>query len=236
MACQDARKAGSQGTGFSPIAGQKLNLILNELCVIYDLEVNTKPGTVVLTGIPTGPPGFVGVMPGVGPYPLPADYLRMAQDEVIYSFDNTPQKMVSDDLSVLDFLSLEPVTTNFPTRFATDINTSPPSIYVWPPPQGAITVNFRYSTLEADISTPETSASQPWMKLQTYLICRLTAELTKPDPRWKDFAAEAEALLGKYLESTDDNLGRAMTIKLDERNFSGAGAYYKLRATKNNPF
>ena len=45
MACQDARKAGSQGKGFSPIAGMKLNLILNELCVIYDFAVNTKPGT-----------------------------------------------------------------------------------------------------------------------------------------------------------------------------------------------
>ena len=233
LACQDARKAGSQGSGFSPTAGMKLNLILNELCVIYDFSVNTKPGTVLLTGSPVGPAGFVGMMPGVGPYALPADYLRMAQDEVVYNFQGAPKKMINVDLSEIDLLGLEPLNSNCPEEFATDLNTVPPSLYVWPPPQGAVTINFRYSSLESDITTPEVSGLQPWMKLQTYLVCRLTAELMKPDPRWKDFSVEAEALMGKYLESTDDNLGRAMVIKMDPRNFIGGG---RLRRTKGFDF
>ncbi len=240
IACQDARKIGSNGTGFSPVAGQKLNLILNELCFLYDLPINLTPATVVLTGIPAGPAGWKGVMPGVGPYALPSNYLRMGSEEVIYNYQGAPQKMVNVDLADIDFAGLYPLTTNYPTIFATDINTDiagVPSLYVWPPPAGAITLDIRYFALQPDISTPETSSSMaPAFPFQNYLLARLTSELLKPDPRWKEFRADSDVLLNAYLKNVDDNEGRAMVCKMDPRQFSPAGAYNRLPGTKKLSF
>src|SRR5450432_2590617 len=91
LALQQARKSGSLGSGFSPQAGQQLNLILNKLCFRYDLPANCASFSVTLAGNPAGPAGWVGEQPGVGPYALPANYLRMAADEVVYSFQGSPQ-------------------------------------------------------------------------------------------------------------------------------------------------
>jgi hypothetical protein len=238
LACQDARKVGSLGTGFSPQAGQKLNLILNELCLLLDIPMNVAAATVKLTGAPAGPTGWVGSMPGIGPYALPTNYLRMAQDEVVYNFHGAPQRMINVDLSEIDFLGMLPLNTNFPTEFATDINTviasGFPSLYVWPPPQGAITLDFRYYCLQADIATPEMAATNPWMQLQTYLLARLTGELLEPDPRADRFFQKAEKLLTRYQETVDDNEGRAMCIKLDPRNFNGGQG--ELKRTKGIDF
>src|SRR5450631_627061 len=162
MACQDARKAGSTGTGFSPIAGQKLNLILNKLCLRHDLPANVLPFILTLSGNPQGPAGWVGEQPGIGPYALPASYLRMAQDEVVYSFQGAPQRMVNVDLSEIDLAGMLQLNTNYPTSFATDVGTAPPSLYVWPAPSGAIVLNFRAYILQPDITTPETSSTVPW--------------------------------------------------------------------------
>jgi hypothetical protein len=238
LALQDARKAGSLGTGFSPQAGQKLNLILNELNLLYDLPMATASATVTLTGSPTGPPGWVGMQPGVGPYNLPANYLRMAQDELVYSFQGAPQKMINVDLAQIDFQGMLQLNTNYPENFATDINTAIttgfPSLYVWPPPSGAITLNFRYFSLQPDIATPETGGTQPWMQLGTYLLARLTGEMLEPDPRADRFHLKAEKLLQTYLATVDDNEGRAMIIKLDPRNFGGGRG--DLRRTKGIDF
>ena len=238
LACQDARKIGSNGTGFSPVAGQKLNLILNELAFLYDLPLNVFPTTVALTGIPAGPSGWHGVMPGIGPYALPSNYLRMEQDEVIYNYQGAPQKMVNVDLSDIDFLGLYTLTTNYPSIFATDINSTLqplgfPALYVWPPPSGAITLDLRYYGLQPDIVTPETSAAMtPAFPFQNYLLARLTSELLKPDPRWKEFRADADMLLNAYLKNVDDSEGRAMVCKMDPRFFSPAGSYSRLPRTK----
>lgn len=240
LACQDARKAGSNGTGFSPIAGQKLNLILNELCILYDLPRNTVPATVVLTGAPTGPTGWVGEQPGIGPYALPSDYLRMASDEVIYNFNGSPQRMINVDLSEIDFSGMVSLNTNYPTMFATDINAvlgglGAPALYVWPAPQGSITINIRYFALQPDIANPETAGtSTPQFPLQSYLLARLSGELMEPDPRADRLYAKAEKLLNAYLQTVDDNEGRAMIIKMDPRNFRSG--YDNLPRTKGIDF
>jgi hypothetical protein len=232
LACQDARKAGSSGTGFSPIAGQKLNLILNKLCLRYDLPVNISPMTVTLSGSPHGPAGWVGEQPGIGPYALPANYLRMAQDEVVYSFQGAPQRMVNVDLSEIDFQGMLQLNTNYPTNFATDINSATPSLYVWPPPSGSVVLNLRAYILQPDMTTPETSATVPWFQDQDYLLAQLTGDMMEPDPRADRFYTKAALYLQTYLESLDDNEGRAMIIKMDPRNFRGG----RLPRTKGIDF
>jgi hypothetical protein len=225
----------------SVVAGQKLNLILNELCIVYDLPLNIVPFTVTLTGIPAGPPGWQGVTGGIGPYPLPANYLRMAQDEVLFSFEGTPFKMINVDLSEIDFSGLLPLNTDYPTCWATDFSTvetaGAPSLYVWPPPTGAIVLDLRAYTLQSDISTPESGTGQtPQFPLQSYLLARLTGDLMEPDPRADRFYKKAEMMLQKYLMTVDDNEGRAMVMKLDQRMWTPKGSWDRLKPTKSLPW
>jgi hypothetical protein len=218
LALQDARKNTSfaTGGGFAIQAGQFLQMILDDLCYKYDLKININPALIPLTGSPTP---YAGAQPGVGPYPLPSDYLRMAQDEVVYSASGAPRKMVNDDLSSIDLAGLLPLTASFPELFATDFSTSPPSLFVWPPPSSVVNLNIRYFRLQPAIDTTPASVVVPWFQDQMYLKSRLTAELLKPQPEAKAFLEEASVLLGQYLKLEDDSEGRAIIMKLDERNF-----------------
>lgn len=231
LATQDARKP-----GFLSQAGQLFQMILDDLCYKFDLNINLMPALVNLTGSPT-PPQFIGTQPGVGPYPLPADYLRMAQDEVIYSYQGAPQKMVNENLSVIDLIGLQQINTTYPQIFATDTSTSPPSLYVWPPPQAVVSLDIRYYRLQQSIPTPETSTTIPWFQDAMYLKSRLTGELLKPGAAAKPFLQESQILLEQFLKMEDDSEGRATIIKLDERQFNrGGGGYARLPRTKGIDF
>ena len=237
LSLQDARKNApfAVGGGFSLQAGQLFQMILDDLCYKYDLKVNLASVNVPLTGLPT-PPNFIGVTPGVGPYPLPANYLRMAQDEVTYaSAGGSPHKMVNDDLSSIDLLGLLPTNTSYPQIFATDFSVSPPSLYVWPPPISLINVNLRYFKLQPAITTPQSSNVAPWFADGLYLKSRLTGELLKPGAAAKPFLDEAAGLLEQYLKMEDDSEGRAIIMKLDERQFP-KGRSSRLPRTKGQDF
>jgi hypothetical protein len=243
LALQDARKNVplKTGGGFSSQAGQLFQMILDDLCYKRDLKINITPALVVLTGIPA-PPQFRGVTPGVGPYPLPADYLRMAQDEVTYaSAGGSPHKMVNTELSEIDLIGLLPTTTNYPEVFATDFSTAPPSLYVWPPPISVINLDIRYFKLQPAIVTlgnhnpPDSSIVVPWFVDQMYLKSRLTGELLKPGAAAKPFLDEADMLLDQYLKLEDDSEGRAIVMKMDERQFP-RGRSSKLPRTKGQDF
>lgn len=252
LALQDSRKNApfAAGGGFSAQAGQLFQMILDDLCYKYDLRANIASATVALTGIPT-PPYFIGSTPGVGPYPLPADYLRMAQDEVVFSSGSgSPHKMVNDDLANIDLLGLLPTSSNYPEIFATDFSTTVPSLFVWPPPSGLINLDIRYFKLQPAIVTlgtnpfvagigggtpPESSTVVPWFNDQFYLKSRLTGELLKPGAAAKPFLEEAQILLGQYLKLEDDSEGRAIIMKLDERQFPRARSA-RLPRTKRQDF
>jgi hypothetical protein len=236
LALQDSRKnvPFASGGGFSSQAGQLFQMILDDLCYKHDLKVNLASADIALTGIPT-PPNFIGSTPGVGPYPLPADYLRMDQDEVTYSVGGAPHKMINDDLSNIDLLGLLPTSASFPDIFATDFSSAPPSLFVWPPPIGLINVNIRYFRLQPSIPTPESAATVPWFPDQLYLKSRLTGELLKPGAAAKPFLEESQLLLNQFLKLEDDSEGRAIIMKMDERQFP-RGRNSRLPRTKSQDF
>jgi hypothetical protein len=212
----------ARAPGFTTLAGQWLNLILAELCETYDFAVALQTGTITLsTG--GGPPPTPSQ--GSGPYSLPANYLRMANNEVWYYVNLTPYVMVSIDLSEFDALVQQAGISNYPEYFATDISQSPPVMYVWPPSGGSYTLNIRYYSQIADITTPETSAAIPWFPQQNYLITRLAGEMMKitDDQRYSEFLGDgpngAQGILNRYLKLQADDEGRAKTVKLDRRRF-----------------
>jgi hypothetical protein len=236
LALQDSRKnvPFATGGGFSSQAGQLFQMILDDLCYKYDLKININPVSLLLTGNPT-PPQFIGITPGTGPYPLPADYLRMAQDEVTFNFGNAPFRMVNTDLSDIDLLGILVTTNNFPSVFATDFSTTPPSLYVWPPPISPISLNLRYFRIQPPIPSPQSANTVPWFNDGMYLKSRLTGELLKPSSMAKGFLDEAQGLLDQYLKLEDDSEGRAIIMKKDERQFP-SGRSSKLPRTKGQDF
>src|SRR6516165_2329064 len=91
-------------------SGEQLNLILQDLCQTYNLEINRATATVQLsTGSSVGTVGL-----GSGPYLLPADYLRLAKDEAWYMVFGVPYVMVNVELSEFDALVQQAGISNYP--------------------------------------------------------------------------------------------------------------------------
>jgi hypothetical protein len=234
LATQDARKP-----GFTVQAGEYLNQILSDLCFNHDLEVNKTPTTITLTGAPLGPDNWQGVTPGVGPYPLPANYLRMCDREIIYNLGGAPIRMIGDDLAEIDFLGILPLQSTYPIRFATDRPQgliSGGNLYVWPPPTFQIVLNYRYYQLQADIGSPETSATIPWFPHQKYLQTELTAMLLRPNGAWREWENDAKVMLNDFLKMEKDSNTRALTIGWDEREWRNRSNYGNLPSTKQIPW
>lgn len=223
LACQEAKTPGMLVS-----AGQKLNQILGDLCQDYDLDVAKGVFTFNFN------PGITGglyaniITPGTGPYPLPADFLRVVPEEVTWYLLGVPYPMVN--ISLQEFLALvqQPGLQSYPARYATDMRTSPPTMYVYDPPSGAYPVVVGYRRQMPDIVTPETSAAVPWFPNQRYLNQALAGEMMKTanDDRWQEFLGDepqypngAQAVLKRYLQLKDDKSARAQTVKLDRRRF-----------------
>lgn len=229
---------------FTTQAGNLLNAVLSDLCQTYDFDTAQKFTTINL-GVtnPTffGPPSWQSF--GIGPFPLPADYLR-AKDEksVFYTINGVPYHLVPIDLTEFDELVQTAGINNFPTTYATDTSQAAvtalggPALYAWPPPNGVYVTSVRYYSQLPDIANPATSAVIPWFPNQNYLITRLAGELMKitDDDRASLFLGESEVgasgILTKYLKLKDDASSRAQTVKLDRRRFGNSEA--TLRNTK----
>lgn len=200
------QKAGAPG--MTSQAGQYLNTILADLCENYDLDV--AKATTILT-----------ISSGVGPYTLPAAYLRTLPGEVFITFNNVPYPLVPLDLAEFDSLVQQPGLQSIPTMFATDMSQSPPQIYFWPPPNGAYPVTIRYFQQMPDIAAPESSTVIPWFPNTNYLETQLSGKMMEhvDDTRAAEFLARAEGILNKYLKMKDDTSDRSLRVKLDRRYF-----------------
>ena len=232
LACQDAASP-----GYTSQAGQLLNVILQELCQTYDLDTakgyfvfNFNPGL-----IPTAP--YPNIQPGGGPYPLPADFLRMVDSkDAVWYLQGVPYPMIPCDLSEYDNLVQQANIQSYPYIFATDVSQSPANLLVWPPASGAYECLIRYRRQMPDIVTPETSSVVPWFPNTQYLRTRLAGEMMKltDDSRWEAFLGNAphgaQGILNRYLKMKDDNNDRAISVTLDRRHFRGPGS--NLRNTK----
>lgn len=220
LACQAAK-----APGYVSQAGQLLNAILQDLAQTYDFDTakgfftfNFNPSLITTVN--------PNVVPGGGPYNLPADYLRADINDVFWTNQGVPYPMIAVDIAEFDWTVQQAGNNAYPYLFAVDMSLSPPGMYVWPAPSGAFLVTVRYRRQMTDIATPETSSVVPWFPNSTYLFTRLSGEMMKivNDDRWKEFLGDgaqgAEGILRKYLQLKDDSSDRAQTVKKDRRRFS----------------
>jgi hypothetical protein len=212
----------------APIAGQYLNNILEELCMTYDLEINTATVTVSLTG---STPNF-----GVGPYTLPPDYLRAKSRDLTYYIDGVPKQLIQITLQEMDALILTTGIANYPQNYATDVSPlttqSPPLLYVYPPPQQIIPLQIRYFLLQEDITQPETSSAIPWFPYQQYLIKRVAGELMgevgdeRADTYLGDTPSGCVGMLRRYLNLQGDTEDTIQQVQLDARYWGAGGGNF----------
>lgn len=240
--CAQARQT-AKVPGFAVQSGQLLNVILQELCQDYDFQVARR--TSYFNMDPSLSATIGGYTQGSGPYNLPADFLRVQdQNGVFYYVFNVPRRLQAIDLSQMDMMTQQPGLASYPTIFATDMSPldavqqgdAPPGVpqaYLWPPPSGAFPTTLRYFCQMPDIVTPETSAVIPWFPNQNYLLTRLAGELMRPadDVRMADFLGTgdegAQGILNRYLKLKDDKNDRPERVQLDKMRFG--------RGTSNLP-
>jgi hypothetical protein len=235
LACQDAKCP-----GFVSQAGQFLNAMLQDLCMNWDLDI--ARGTFLFT--------FNSVTgQGSGPYTLPADYLRTqvtdGKDEFFYTIDGVPYPLIQVTQAEYDWLVQTAGFNSYPYNYATDLSTTPPSLFVWPPASGSYVCTLRYFRLMPDIVNPQTSNVVPWfpntMILQRGLAGRLMG-LTG-DSRQPEYlgGGDGEAalkyplgfmtLLSQYLKNAKDREGAVKTVGKDRRRWGRP--FDQLKNTKN---
>lgn len=224
LACTDAH-----APGFSAQAGQFLNMILGDLCRTFDFEVaaktyygNFNPGLSAVVG---------NSIYGSGPYPLPADFLRMKDDKAAFwTLLGVVYPLIPCDLSEFDMLVQQADIQSYPYIIATDMSVqdetdqgdSTPVFYVYSPPSGAYPFTIRYYAQQADIVQPESSATVPWFPHQGYLRLKLAAALMMgpaDDERGAAWDLRADDMLREYLKLKDNKSNRAAVVKLDRRWF-----------------
>lgn len=235
-ACQIAK-----GPGYTSQAGDFLNVVLGDLCRTFDFELaaktfyfNFNPGLSALVG---------NSIYGSGPYPLPADFLRVKDEKsAFWTLPGTGvvYPLIPCDLSEFDMMVQQSGTQSYPYIIATDMSLGDetqqgdvaPVCYVYAPPSGAYPCTIRYYAQMPDIANPSTSASVPWFPHQGYLLKKVTAmvmALTNDD-RQPAFENEADGMLRQYLMLKDNRSQRASTVKLDRRRFGRS--YSTLPNTK----
>lgn len=231
-------RADAKCPNYQEISGQLLNVILQELCQTYNFDqargtftFNMNPALVGVSDI------YPNVQPGAGPYPLPADFLRMWDEkDNIWYLNGVPYPMIPCDLSEYDGFVQQSNVQGYPYIAATDVSQSPANLLVWPPASGAFLTSLRYLRQMPDIDTPETSAAVPWFPNSQYLRTRLAGELMKvtDDDRKDAFLGDgpsgAQGILDRYLKLKGDDQNRAKTVKLDRRLFQTS--WSRLPSTK----
>ena len=215
-------------TGMAPIAGQYLNTVLEELCMTYDLSINVTTTTIVISG--------GGANNGIGPYNLPANYLRACSRDLTYYVSGIPYKLIQITLAELDALMNTSGIAQYPCNYATDVSPTTsggvPLLYIYPPPVSSINLQVRYYLLQTDITTPESSATIPWFPYQQYLIKRTAGELMADagDPRAEQYLGDGPAgcvgMLRRYLNLQGDTEDTIKQIQLDPRVFGMGGGSF----------
>ena len=214
LACQEAKCP-----GYTSQAGPFLNSFLQDLCQNYDFDQALGTNSFSFTG-------------SSGPYTLPADYLRTrvidGKDEMFFVIDGVPYPLIQVTRSEYDWLAQTAGFSSYPQYYTTDLSTSPPGLYVWPPPSGSYAVTQRYQRLMPDITTPETSSTVPWFPNTLVLIRGVAGRLMglTGDSRQADYLADgpehplgAQTLLNQFMKNMSDREGAPKTVGLDRRRF-----------------
>lgn len=250
LASQIAKGGGTAfGTGFSQIAGQGLNLVLEDLQLNKDLKINrfTQMFTV-------GPNAY-------GPFYLEADYLRTY--DLFYPLpvsgggtqSSMTQFLVPITMEQFDAEFKSPSISNYPYEFATDLSTqakaaaaaavaastgvatatSMGTLFIYPQSSGSIVLTHRYMVAQPAISSPHLSTVVPWFPFTKYLIHASAAFVmgVTGDERQPLFEQQAEEMLRPHLIMDGDEQQTVHEIKLDPRHFK---FHRNLKPTKASPF
>lgn len=243
--CRLASFEAKGGTGMVDIAGNYLNLVLDDLKRVRNLKINR------VTQIAT-------VQAGVyGPFTLEADYLRTY--DMWYPLPTSGGGTTSSMTQFLVPLTMEqfdaefksPSISNYPYEFATDLSSdaqqwsggsqgqgtliSAGVFYIYPQTSGAITLTHRYMRNQPDIVSPAQSSQEPWFPLSDYLIKATAARMmgVTGDDRQSTYLAECERMLAPYLIQEGDEQPAVTMVKLDPRHFKFKQG---LKPTKAAPY
>lgn len=231
-ACQQANCP-----SFTAQAGDKLNLILQELAQTYDIAA--AQGWITfnfLTAPLVSTVHSANVVAGSGPYALPADFLRMDYNDFFWQNGGINYFPMPLDQNEFDNLIQQPGFSSYPTAYYVDTSTTPYGLYIWPAASAAYPAFGRYERQMPDIASPATSTVVPWFPSQMYLERRLTAEMMMytGDQRMQFFHQDAKDILRKFMERDGNIDTRAVTVKLDPRQFGKRWQY--LSPTKQVPW
>jgi hypothetical protein len=234
LACAKAKTP-----GMIVSAGQQLNTILEELCRTYDIAAARTTTSITFNQ------GANGTNSGIGPYLLPANYLRTQHGKQFYLFNGQPYWMIKVEQWEYDSFIQQPGFNDFPRNFFVDVSPlgtgGVPQEFIWPPPSLSATVTVHYFQLMPDITAPESSTVIPWFPFQNYLITRLAGQMMQDadDDRAEKFLTDKEelnpqgagVLLRRFLNLKDDPEGITHQVSLDERRF-GRSQWANLPNTK----
>lgn len=233
--CLLASREAKGGTGMVAIAGQYLNLVLEELKLIRNLQVNRV--TQSLT-----------VQPGIyGPFNLESDFLRTY--DMFYPLPTSGGGTASSMTQFLVPITMEqfdaefksPSISNYPYEYATDLSTqaktasaSAGQFVIYPQTSGQIVLTHRYMKNQPDLINPSTSAETPWFAFTDYLIKATAGRMMglTGDDRQSQYLAEAENMLRPYLIQEGDEQQAVHNIRLDPRHFKVKTG---LKPTKASP-
>lgn len=247
--CLLASREAKGGTGMVILAGQYLNLALEDLMLHRDLKVNR------FTQMVTIPPATYG------PFVLETDY-RRTYDMFYPVTTSGAGGSQSSEIIFLNMVTMEqidaefksPSIADYPYEFATDLSTqaadaatvlataaagtpttSPGLFYVYPQTNGQIVVTHRYFANRDPISGPETSTATPWFEYTDYLVKKTAARMmgVTGDDRQAQYLADCENMLRPHLIMQGDEQQTVKSIRLDPRHFRSARG---TKPTKTMPF
>jgi hypothetical protein len=224
LACQIAKCP-----GYTAQAGQFLNNILQSLAQNYDFDVIRQSFNFTFNTTATGN----GYVPGCGPNPMPANFLRAHKKGAFYMISGVPYTMIGYEQNEFDQFVQQAGNQAYPYAFYIDVAPMslglPANLYCWVPAAGAYPATVRYNPQMPDIVSPQTSATIPWFPNTDFLInataCGLMG-ITNDDRRQPGGAFSLPALdeqLDKYLKMKDDPESSGVKrVSLDRRLFGGS--------------
>jgi len=247
LLASQAAKGGGQafGSGMTPIAGQYLNIVLEDLVLNKDLKINRVTQSITVTA------------GGYGPFALEADYIRTY--DLFYPLPTSGGATSSSSTQFLTPITMQqfdaefksPSISNYPYEFATDLSTqaqvwsggaqgsgsltSAGQMFIYPQTSGTIVMTHRYMRNQPYIMQPELNVATPWFPFTDYLVKATAARLmgTTGDDRHSTWLKEAEEMLRPHLIMEGDEQQAIHQVELDPRRFK---FHRGLKPTKASPF
>lgn len=211
--------------GFTAQGGRALNLTLQDLVMHRNLKVNLKTESIVIQAASNGP------------WNLPVDYARTY--DLFFNLNGEPYFLNPCSLKEFDSEVQQNALESYPYEWASDL--SPVGLgnvgllYTYPQANTQLTLTHRYYTLQADITSPQTSSTVPWFADQDYLIHAVATRLMKitDDDRFQQYTVDGDAMLLKHLLTEGDEQQVVKSVMLDPRRFRVGGSN---RPTKLDPW